>query len=95
MNQTQTSQKHLLKFRNNVDSLSQSEDSGSLLRKEKSSIREKINKLQATINQYENNLGFFRSSKNMAPLLVEVESNLNRAKEEMQLLQNKLKMFAE
>ncbi len=91
----ESSQKHLLKFRNSVDSLSQSEDSGNLLRKEKSSIRDKINKLQATINQYENNLGFFRSSKNMAPLLVEVESNLNRAKEEMQLLQNKLKMFAE
>ena len=31
----------------------------------------------------------------MAPLLTEVESNLNQAKEEMQLLQKKLKMFVE
>ncbi len=91
----ESSQKHLLKFRNNVESLSQSEDSGHHLRREKNAIREKINKLQATINQYENNLGFFRNSKNMAPLLTEVESNLNRAKEEMQLLQKKLKMFSE
>ncbi len=89
------SQKHLLKFRNNVESLSQSGDSGHLLLKEKNSIRDRINKLQATINQYENNLGFFRNSKDMAPLLTEVESNLNQAKEEMQLLQKKLKMFAE
>ena len=90
-----SSQKHLLKYRNNVESLSQSGDSSHFLLKEKNSIRERINRLQATINQYENNLGFFRNSKNMAPLLTEVESNLNQAKEEMQLLQKKLKMFAE
>ncbi len=89
------SQKHLLKFRNNVESLSQSGDSSHFLLKEKNSIRDRINKLQATINQYENNLGFFRNSKDMAPLLTEVESNLSQAKEEMQLLQKKLKMFAE
>jgi hypothetical protein len=91
----ESGQRHLLKFRSSVESLSQSDDSGNLLRKEKSVLRDKINKLQATINQYENNLGFFRSSKNMAPLLTEVESNLNRAREEMQLLQKKLKMFSE
>jgi predicted DNA-binding protein YlxM (UPF0122 family) len=91
----ESGQKHLLKFKNNVDSLSQSDDSQHLLRKEKNAIRDKINKLQATINQYENNLGFFRNSKNMAPLLTEVESNLNRAKEEMQMLQKKLQMFTE
>jgi predicted DNA-binding protein YlxM (UPF0122 family) len=90
----ESNQRHLLKFRSNVESLTQSEDSGNLLRKEKNAIRDKINKLQATINQYENNLGFFRNSKNMAPLLTEVESNLTRAKEEMQMLQQKLKMFA-
>jgi predicted DNA-binding protein YlxM (UPF0122 family) len=90
----ESNQRHLLKFRSNVESLTQSEDSGNLLRKQKNAIRDKINKLQATINQYENNLGFFRNSKNMAPLLTEVESNLTRAKEEMQMLQQKLKMFA-
>jgi hypothetical protein len=90
-----SSHRHLLKFKNNVDSLSQSNDSQHLLRKEKNAIRDRIGRLQATINQYENNLGFFRNSKDMAPLLTEVESNLNRAKEEMQLLQKKLKMFAE
>ena len=91
----EASQMHLLKFRNNVELLSQSEDSGNILRKEKHAIREKINKLQSTINQYENNLGFFRNSKNMGELLAEVESNLQRAKDEMQLLQKKLKMFSE
>lgn len=91
----ESSQRHLLKFKSNVDSLSQSEDSSHHLRREKNAIRDRISRLQATINQYENNLGFFRQSKNMAPLLTEVESNLSRAKEEMQLLQKKLKMFTE
>ncbi len=91
----ESGQKHMLKFRNNVESLSQNADSGNLLLKEKNAIRDKIKRLQATINQYENNLGFFRNSKNMAPLLVEVESNLSRAKEEMEMLQQKLKMFSE
>lgn len=91
----ESSQRHMLKFRNNVESLSQSEDSGHHMQREKNAIRDKIKKLQATINQYENNLGFFRNSKNMAPLLTEVESNLSQAKAEMQLLEKKLKMFNE
>jgi len=91
----ESSQKHLLKFKNSVDSLSSSEDSGTMLRKEQSIIKEKINKLQQTINQYENNLGFFRNSKNMGGLLAEVESNLARAHEEMDMLKKKLKMFNE
>lgn len=91
----ESNQRHLLKYKSNVDSLSASDDSGQHIRREKSAIRDRINRLQATINQYENNLGFFRNSKNMAPLLTEVESNLNRAKEEMQMLQKKLKMISE
>ncbi|MFZ7143697.1 MAG: DUF349 domain-containing protein, partial [Bacteroidota bacterium] len=91
----ESSQRHLLKFKNSVDSLSNSEDSGSMLRKEQSIIKEKINKLQQTINQYENNLGFFRNSKNMGGLLAEVESNLARARDEMEMLKKKLKMFNE
>ncbi len=91
----ESKQMHMLKFRNSVESLSQSEDSGNLLRKEQSVIKDKIGKLQATINQYENNLGFFRNSKNMAGLLTEVENNLKNAKDEMEMLKKKLKMFSE
>ena len=91
----EASQMHLLKFRNNVEMLAQSEDSGNMMRKERSIIQDKIKRLQATINQYENNLGFFSNAKNMGGLLKEVEDNLNNAKNELQLLQQKLKMFAE
>jgi len=91
----EASQMHLIRFRNNVELLAQSEDSGNMMRKERSTIQDKIKRLQATINQYENNLGFFSNSKNMGGLLKEVEENLNKAKEELQMLQKKLKMFSE
>ncbi|MFN8181925.1 MAG: DUF349 domain-containing protein [Bacteroidia bacterium] len=86
---------HLARYRSSVELLAQSDEAGNLLRREKNNIREKIGKLQATINQYENNLGFFRNSKNMGGLLDEVENNLKRAREEMELLQKKLKAFSE
>ncbi len=91
----ESSQKNMLKFRNNVEMLSKSEDSGNLMRKEQSTIQDKIKRLQATINQYENNLGFFSNAKNMGGLLKEVEDNLSNAKTELEMLQNKLKMFSE
>jgi hypothetical protein len=87
--------RHLHKFRNNVEMLSRSDESGNLLRKEQNLIKDKINKLQSTISQYENNLGFFRNSKNMGGLLSEVEKNLSNAREELKLLQQKLKMFSQ
>lgn len=87
--------RHMHKFRNNVEMLSRSDESGNLMRKEQNLIKDKIQKLQSTINQYENNLGFFRNSKNMGGLLAEVESNLTNAKDELKLLKEKLKMFTE
>ena len=89
------SEVHLAKFRSNVELLAQSGDSGKMMSREKNFIKEKISKLQQTINQYENNLGFFRSSKNMEGLLKEAEGNMQRAKDEMELLKKKLKMFDE
>lgn len=91
----ESSNLHMERFRSNVELLSQSDEAGNLLRKEKSMIKDKINKLQATISQYENNLGFFRNSKNMGTLLQEVEQNLTRAKEEVEMLKKKLKLFSD
>jgi hypothetical protein len=89
------SQRHLLKFKNNIDMLSQSSNSGGLIRKEQQQIKDRISKLNAVISQYENNLGFFSNTKNMGSLLKDVEENLNRSKEEMEVLKKKLKMLTE
>jgi len=91
----ESGQMHLLKFKNNIDMLAGSDHSGKLMSKERNTIKERIHKLQGTINQYENNMGFFTHSKNMGGLLKEVEENLAKAKEEMELLKKKLKMLSE
>jgi predicted DNA-binding protein YlxM (UPF0122 family) len=75
--------------------LSQSSNSGGLIRKEQQQIKDRISKLNAVISQYENNLGFFSNTKNMGSLLKDVEENLNRSKEEMEVLKKKLKMLTE
>jgi len=90
-----SSQLHLIKFRNNVEMLAHAQDSTHLLQKEKILLQDRMRKLQSTISQYENNLGFFSNSKNMGGLLNEVENNLNKARTELDLLKKKLKMFTE
>ena len=91
----ESGQMHLLKFKNNIEMLAGSDHSDRLISKERNTLKERIHKLQNTINQYENNMGFFTHSKNMGGLLKEVEENLGKAKEEMELLKKKLKMLAE
>jgi len=88
-------QMYLLKFKNNIEMLAQSEQAERLLTKEKNNIRDRIHKLQGTITQYENNMGFFSNSKGVGGLMQEAEQNLNHAKEEVALLQKKLKMISE
>jgi hypothetical protein len=90
-----SSQRHLLKFKNSVDMLAQNEKSSGLLRKEEQMLKERIGKLKATVAQYENNLGFFAKAKGMETLLKDAQDNLNKSKEEVVLLEKKLKMLRE
>ena len=89
-----SSQRHLLKFKTNVDMLAQGNSDG-MLRKEEMQIKDRINKLKATIAQYENNLGFFSNAKSMGSLLKDAQDNLNKSKEELALMEKKLKMLKE
>jgi hypothetical protein len=89
------SRKHLLKYRNSVDMLAQTGSSGNLLRKEEQDIKHRISKLRATIAQYENNLGFFSNAKGMGALLKDAEDNLSRTKDELKMLEQKLKLLKE
>jgi len=90
-----SAQVHLIKFKNNVDLLAHTQDSSHLLQKEKFLLQDRMKRLQSTISQYENNLGFFSNSKNMGGLLTEVENNLSKARAELDLLKKKLKVFSE
>ncbi len=61
------------------------------LKKLRSEIQVKINKLQTEVNQLENNLSFFGKSKNSSPIIVEYEQKLLESKQQVQELQRELK----
>jgi hypothetical protein len=89
------SERHLLKFKSNVDMLAHNGKADGFLRKEEMQIKDRIKKLNATIAQYENNLGFFSNAKSMGSLLKDAQENLSKAKEEVLLWEKKLKMLNE
>ena len=54
-------------------------------------MRRKIDELKHEINQLENNIGFFNNSKGNNPFVKEVQKNIEKYKEELQLWKDKLK----
>lgn len=55
-------------------------------------LREKIERKQEEITQYENNLGFFASSKKPSPIVVDLQNKLTQLKGELKTLQDNLRV---
>ena len=58
-------------------------------------MQEKIEKLRADLNLWENNLGFFASSKQADLLKQEFEKKMQGARQQIALLQAKLRILNE
>lgn len=86
-------EKVLTKFKDKVESLGQGEGGGRLIEQERRVVQETIKKIQETIDQYENNLGFFGSSKGAEVLKQGVLKNIEKAKEELTIWETKLKQL--
>lgn len=54
-------------------------------------LREKIERKQEEITQYENNLGFFASSKKPSPIVQDLQNKLTQLKSELKALHDQLK----
>ncbi|MFL2570397.1 MAG: DUF349 domain-containing protein [Parvicellaceae bacterium] len=61
---------------------------------EKEKIRKKINAMTKEVLNYENNLGFFSSSKGENPLLKNVTTNIENGKKEIEKLKRELKKLS-
>jgi len=85
-----------MNYRSRVEKMAKdSPDAGRLISKERSYVQGKIQQLQDDIKLWENNIGFFAASKTANLLKIEFEKKINKAKEELQLLEAKLKMLRE
>lgn len=80
-------------FQARLDTLAGSPDSSRLFAREKADLRKKIDQLQHDVLQLENNLGFFANSKGADALKKEVEKKIERAKEEIVAIRQKIKLI--
>lgn len=62
---------------------------------EKDRLVQQYNKLQQDIDTYENNIGFFSSSKNSAPLIQKMQDRIDAAKQELKDLETRIRKAEE
>jgi hypothetical protein len=88
-------EKDKVMFQARLETLQGSPDAGKLLSRERSDIRQQIEKLKAEIMQLDNNLGFFARSKGAGAdaLRKEVEGKINAAQNRIEALKTKLKQI--
>jgi hypothetical protein len=72
-----------------------SPDAMRIIGRERNTLAQRISKLQEEINLWENNIGFLAASRNASILKAEFEQKINKAKEEMKLLEVKMKLLKE
>jgi len=87
------SRKNLLKFRNKLNNLQQKPRSDVKISQERERYINRLQQLKSDIVLWENNIGFFAKSKNAESMINEVQSNIDKAKENIKLLEQKINMI--
>ena len=79
-------------FREMMESLKEDPDSYDKVRRERTVLQNKIQKLREEIDVLENNIGFFSNSKNSEIMKAEYEKKIAKAKEDLKVLLEKLRI---
>ncbi len=87
--------KSAMGFKSKIESLKNSPNADNIIYKEKNVLINKINSLQNDIKLWENNIGFFASSKKADVLKSEFENKIEKAKNDIVLLEEKLRILNE
>ena len=82
-------------FREMMETWKDDPNAGDRVRKESSKLQIRIQKLREEIAVLENNIGFFSNSKNSELMRAEYEKKINQAKEDLKVLEEKLKIAEE
>lgn len=80
-------------FYQKLRELSASDNKNTLLEREERHLRDKAKKLEGTIQQYDNNLGFFGHSKGAEKLREQAEKQLDESRQQLEELQDKLNLI--
>ena len=82
-------------FREMMEGWKDDPNAGDRVRKEGSKLQMRIQKLREEIAVLENNIGFFSNSKNSELMRAEYEKKIKQAKEDLKVLEEKLKITEE
>ncbi len=80
----------LIKYENKLNTLSNQTDDRAL-RNEQNFIRKKIEEVHGEIRQLENNLQFFKHAKDDNPMVLDVQKNIAKHRENLEVWKEKLK----
>ncbi len=80
-------------FKNKIENLKNSPNADNVIYKEKTYLINKINALQNDIKLWENNIGFFASSKKADVLKSEFEAKIEKARADISILEEKMKIL--
>ncbi len=87
--------KHTLSFRTKIENLKNTRNADNIIQKERNYIANKIKNLEADIQVLENNIGFFASSRKADLLKAEFEEKIDKARNEISTLKEKMKILRE
>ena len=87
--------KSTIGFKNKIENLKNSPQADNIINKERAFLLNRINALQNDIKLWENNIGFFASSKKADVLKSEFENKIEKAKTDISILEDKLKILYE
>ena len=88
------SERKITRYKSKIEGIQPSNKGGNkALRSEREKLFNQIRQLEADITLWENNMGFFAKSKNAEPLIAEVKKKIERAKEEVVILEEKIKLI--
>ena len=82
-----------MNYRSRMEAVKEQPDAGRIITKEKNNLQTRITSLQEEIKLWENNIGFFANSKQANILKSEFEAKIQNAKEELALLETKMKFL--
>lgn len=80
-------------YENKIEMLKNDPDSDWKLKKERNHLQNKINKIKEDVALWENNIGFFSSSKQSDVLRKEFEQKIENAKKDIKATEAKIKML--
>jgi hypothetical protein len=82
-----------MNYKNRLESMRDNPDSGRTFNRERNALQIKISKMQEDIMLWENNIGFLAESKNANIVKVEFQKKIDQAKQELALLEAKLRVL--